>query len=164
MSRHSPSGCGTRPLTAPAACCFRWSSAPAHASRNSKSRAMSEADCAQVRLCMRKCAFLPAFASCTHAWAGCKLVADRFPTYADRPVGFHRWDARQIKTGPAGASTQRSGGQHEKLDVGTGGCRMLVTLATSASAQQTDPQPTCKMCPGYFLPAQEIQAYVKKAI
>ena len=48
------------------------------------------------------------------------------------------------------------------LGLAAAGC--LVTLATSASAQQTDPQPTCKMCPGYFLPAQEIQAYVKKAI
>ena len=30
--------------------------------------------------------------------------------------------------------------------------------------QQTDPQPTCKMCPGHYLPAEEIQAYIKKAI
>jgi len=30
--------------------------------------------------------------------------------------------------------------------------------------QQTDPQPTCNMCPGHYLPAEEIQQYWKKAI
>ena len=28
----------------------------------------------------------------------------------------------------------------------------------------TDPQPTCAMCPGYFIPASELEAYTKKAI
>jgi mannose-6-phosphate isomerase-like protein (cupin superfamily) len=37
-------------------------------------------------------------------------------------------------------------------------------LVTSPSAQQTDPQPTCKMCPGTYLPVSEIQAYIAKAI
>src|SRR3954466_8203024 len=27
-----------------------------------------------------------------------------------------------------------------------------------------DPQPTCKMCPGYYIPAAELEAYTKKAI
>src|SRR4249919_800737 len=34
----------------------------------------------------------------------------------------------------------------------------------SRSAQQTDPQPTCNMCPGHYLPATEIQDYLKKAL
>jgi mannose-6-phosphate isomerase-like protein (cupin superfamily) len=40
----------------------------------------------------------------------------------------------------------------------------LSVSATGLHAQQTDPQPTCKMCPGTYLPADEIQAYIKKAI
>jgi mannose-6-phosphate isomerase-like protein (cupin superfamily) len=28
----------------------------------------------------------------------------------------------------------------------------------------TDPQPTCTMCPGYYLPAAELQAYTQKAV
>ena len=28
----------------------------------------------------------------------------------------------------------------------------------------TDPQPTCAMCPGYYIPAAELEAYTKKAI
>ena len=28
----------------------------------------------------------------------------------------------------------------------------------------TDPQPTCRMCPGYYIPLSELQAYTKKAI
>ena len=34
----------------------------------------------------------------------------------------------------------------------------------SFSAQQTDPQPTCRMCEGTYLPAAEIQEYLKKAM
>jgi mannose-6-phosphate isomerase-like protein (cupin superfamily) len=33
-----------------------------------------------------------------------------------------------------------------------------------AVAQQTDPQPTCKMCPGTYIPVSELQAYTSKAI
>ena len=32
------------------------------------------------------------------------------------------------------------------------------------SAQQRECTPTCKMCPGTFIPNSEIQAYVKRAI
>lgn len=32
------------------------------------------------------------------------------------------------------------------------------------SAQQRDIQPTCKMCPGTYVPESEVQAYVKRAI
>ena len=42
------------------------------------------------------------------------------------------------------------------------GC--LVALAAPLEAQSTDPQPTCKMCPGTYVPVDEINAYVKKAI
>src|SRR5689334_15816625 len=28
----------------------------------------------------------------------------------------------------------------------------------------TDPQPTCNMCPGYYIPLSELQAYTKKAV
>src|ERR1700704_4437214 len=35
---------------------------------------------------------------------------------------------------------------------------------TSFGAQQTNPQPTCRMCEGTYLPAAEIQEYTKKAI
>ena len=34
----------------------------------------------------------------------------------------------------------------------------------SFGAQQTDPQPTCRMCEGTYLPATEIQEYLKKAM
>jgi mannose-6-phosphate isomerase-like protein (cupin superfamily) len=34
----------------------------------------------------------------------------------------------------------------------------------SFGAQQTDPQPTCRMCEGTYLPAAEIQEYWKKAM
>ena len=37
-------------------------------------------------------------------------------------------------------------------------------VATTAVAQQTDPQPTCKMCPGTYIPLDELEAYTKKAI
>ena len=34
----------------------------------------------------------------------------------------------------------------------------------SLSAQQSNPQPTCRMCEGTYLPATEIQEYTKKAL
>jgi mannose-6-phosphate isomerase-like protein (cupin superfamily) len=36
--------------------------------------------------------------------------------------------------------------------------------AAGAVAAQGDPQPTCRMCPGTYIPKDEIDAYVKKAI
>ena len=44
-----------------------------------------------------------------------------------------------------------------------------VTLAVSAVIGQgrinpTDPQPTCNMCPGTYIPLSELEAYTKKAI
>jgi mannose-6-phosphate isomerase-like protein (cupin superfamily) len=37
-------------------------------------------------------------------------------------------------------------------------------FVTAASAQDNNPQPTCKMCPGTYIPSDEVQAYIKKAI
>jgi mannose-6-phosphate isomerase-like protein (cupin superfamily) len=49
------------------------------------------------------------------------------------------------------------------------GLAAAVCLATPfavapLAAQQTDPQPTCKMCPGTYVPVSELDAYTKKAI
>jgi mannose-6-phosphate isomerase-like protein (cupin superfamily) len=37
-------------------------------------------------------------------------------------------------------------------------------VITPALAQATDPQPSCNMCQGTYIPAEEIQAYSKKAV
>src|SRR2546425_3736213 len=37
-------------------------------------------------------------------------------------------------------------------------------LMAQAKINPTDPQPTCNMCPGYYIPLSELQAYTKKAI
>jgi mannose-6-phosphate isomerase-like protein (cupin superfamily) len=44
------------------------------------------------------------------------------------------------------------------------GCLVALPNVTSLNAQGDNPQPTCKMCPGTYIPVDEIQAYVKKAI
>jgi len=41
---------------------------------------------------------------------------------------------------------------------------MGVLLYAQAKINPTDPQPTCNMCPGYYIPAAELEAYTKKAI
>jgi hypothetical protein len=45
------------------------------------------------------------------------------------------------------------------LGIAAAGC-----LVTSLNAQGDNPQPTCTMCPGTYIPVDELQAYVKKAI
>lgn len=46
-----------------------------------------------------------------------------------------------------------------------GGAAVVVAaLVAQTKINPTDPQPTCSMCPGYFIPASELQAYTKKAI
>jgi mannose-6-phosphate isomerase-like protein (cupin superfamily) len=53
----------------------------------------------------------------------------------------------------------------KKLMAGVAAAGCLVTLnVTAVKAQQTDPQPTCKMCPGTYISVDEVNAYVKKAI
>jgi mannose-6-phosphate isomerase-like protein (cupin superfamily) len=40
----------------------------------------------------------------------------------------------------------------------------VVSLIAQAKINPTDPQPTCNMCPGYYVPVSELEAYTKKAI
>jgi hypothetical protein len=44
------------------------------------------------------------------------------------------------------------------------GCLVILPNVTSLNAQGDNPQPTCKMCPGTYIPIDELQAYLKKAI
>ena len=41
---------------------------------------------------------------------------------------------------------------------------VIATLYAQTRINPTDPQPTCNMCPGYYVPLSELQAYTKKAI
>src|SRR5580700_803191 len=45
------------------------------------------------------------------------------------------------------------------LGLAAAGC-----LVTALNAQGDNPQPTCTMCPGTYIPVDELQSYVKKAI
>jgi mannose-6-phosphate isomerase-like protein (cupin superfamily) len=40
----------------------------------------------------------------------------------------------------------------------------LAACVLAAVVAQGDPQPTCRMCPGTYIPNDEIQAYAKKAV
>ena len=40
----------------------------------------------------------------------------------------------------------------------------VVGLIAQAKINPTDPQPTCNMCPGHYIPLSELQAYTKKAL
>jgi mannose-6-phosphate isomerase-like protein (cupin superfamily) len=50
------------------------------------------------------------------------------------------------------------------LGVAAAVCLITPWVVTPLAAQQTDPQPTCKMCPGTYIPVSELDAYTKKAI
>jgi mannose-6-phosphate isomerase-like protein (cupin superfamily) len=39
-----------------------------------------------------------------------------------------------------------------------------IVLVAQSTINPTDPQPTCNMCPGYYIPASELNAYTQKAI
>ena len=54
----------------------------------------------------------------------------------------------------------------KRLTLGLTSAGILAASMSVASfgAQQTDPQPSCRMCEGTYLPAAEIQEYTKKAI
>jgi mannose-6-phosphate isomerase-like protein (cupin superfamily) len=41
---------------------------------------------------------------------------------------------------------------------------VVVVAVAQGKINPTDPQPTCNMCPGYYIPASELQAYTKKAV
>ena len=40
----------------------------------------------------------------------------------------------------------------------------VASLVAQTKINPTDPQPTCNMCPGTYIPLSELQAYTKKAI
>src|SRR5581483_11989376 len=40
----------------------------------------------------------------------------------------------------------------------------VAALAAQGRINPTDPQPSCRMCPGTYIPVSELQAYTKKAI
>ena len=49
--------------------------------------------------------------------------------------------------------------------LGVGGAICVVAaLVAQAKINPTDPQPTCNMCPGHYVPLSELQAYTKKAV
>ncbi len=51
------------------------------------------------------------------------------------------------------------------LAIGTVGVALLAAVAMAQTkVNPTDPQPTCTMCPGYYIPASELQQYTQKAI
>jgi mannose-6-phosphate isomerase-like protein (cupin superfamily) len=52
----------------------------------------------------------------------------------------------------------------KRLMLGLAGFLAALGSVNSFGAQQTNPQPTCRMCEGTYLPAAEIQEYTKKAI
>jgi mannose-6-phosphate isomerase-like protein (cupin superfamily) len=45
-----------------------------------------------------------------------------------------------------------------------GVCAVGAVVVAQGRINPTDPQPTCAMCPGYYVPLSELQAYTKKAI
>jgi mannose-6-phosphate isomerase-like protein (cupin superfamily) len=49
--------------------------------------------------------------------------------------------------------------------IGLAGAVLAVTAVwAQTKVNPTDPQPTCNMCPGYYIPLSELQAYTKKAL
>jgi mannose-6-phosphate isomerase-like protein (cupin superfamily) len=44
------------------------------------------------------------------------------------------------------------------------GAAVVVAVVAQTRINPTDPQPTCAMCPGYYIPLSELQAYTKKAV
>ncbi len=50
------------------------------------------------------------------------------------------------------------------LALGAVACVAAGMAAQAARVNPTDPQPTCSMCPGTYIPREELDAYTKKAI
>jgi mannose-6-phosphate isomerase-like protein (cupin superfamily) len=44
------------------------------------------------------------------------------------------------------------------------GAAVVAAVVAQTRINPTDPQPTCNMCPGYYIPLSELQAYTKKAV
>ena len=52
-----------------------------------------------------------------------------------------------------------------KTLIGLASALLAVTAVwAQTKINPTDPQPTCNMCPGYYIPVSELQAYTKKAL
>jgi mannose-6-phosphate isomerase-like protein (cupin superfamily) len=51
-----------------------------------------------------------------------------------------------------------------KLGIAAAGCLVTSSLVMPVVAQENNPQPSCKMCPGTYIPLDELQGYIKKAI
>lgn len=49
------------------------------------------------------------------------------------------------------------------LGIAAAAC-VVAAVVAQTKINPTDPQPTCNMCPGYYIPVSEVQAYTKKAI
>jgi mannose-6-phosphate isomerase-like protein (cupin superfamily) len=41
---------------------------------------------------------------------------------------------------------------------------IVAAVAAQQKINPTDPQPTCRMCPGHYIPVSELRAYTKKAV
>lgn len=53
----------------------------------------------------------------------------------------------------------------KKAIIGFAGALLAATAAwPQTKVNPTDPQPTCNMCPGHYIPLSELQAYTRKAI
>ena len=50
------------------------------------------------------------------------------------------------------------------MSLAAAGCLATSCLVMPAVAQDNNPQPSCKMCPGTYIPLDELQGYIKKAI
>src|SRR5579871_5935277 len=92
-----------------------------------------------------------------------RLVDDRQPSYPSAPVRASasapgRWPTKKHRKGNI-QETREVSMKRTLLIIAAAVC-----LVTPLAAQQTDPQPTCKMCPGTYIPLSELEAYTKKAI
>jgi len=53
----------------------------------------------------------------------------------------------------------------KQIMIGLAGAVCVVAaIAAQQKINPTDPQPTCNMCPGHYIPVSELQAYTKKAV
>ncbi len=61
--------------------------------------------------------------------------------------------------------THRRDVHMRKILLGLAGAACVVVAGVAqVRINPTDPQPTCPMCPGYYIPVSELEAYTKKAI
>jgi AraC-like ligand binding domain len=45
-----------------------------------------------------------------------------------------------------------------------GATAAIAIVVAQGRINPTDPQPTCQMCPGYYIPVSELEAYTRKAV